>query len=126
MKPFKFFQKERKPMFSGILERLRTGINIPTHHNFATDDDLRLINNLDYEVIALVHRYFDNGGDYQMETDTMLLTISQISDNLGRDINVTVNVSSRINPFLKMEYSLVKTGVNVLIMEKRATLNETV
>lgn len=124
MKPFKFFQRESKGMYSRLIERLRTDTNITTHRNFATNDDFTLINNMDYEVVALVQRYFNGLGGGTMETDAISIMITEISDNLGGDINVTVNVRSRINPYQTLVYSLVGMGGNIVINEKSVIINE--
>jgi hypothetical protein len=61
MKQFKFFQKERKPMFSGLIERLRTATDtIQGEYRFDRIQVESILPRLEDRVIDNTREYFRN------------------------------------------------------------------
>jgi hypothetical protein len=139
MKQFKFFQKEKKPMFSDLIERLRTandrlGITI-------TDNAREYYRNqlegrfyptdyyhIDEEVIQMVQEYFDFQPITYKETETLGMEVT--SHNINNDPynnfhTVTVDVRLKNTPHGRIHYVLTKNeGGLIYIVEKRIESNE--
>ena len=111
-------------MFSGLIERLQTP-NVRDLYGDWNYDDHRSRDNMDDLVIEMVSQYFNGLGGGTMETDTTLLTIMDINNTyIDNTFNISVKVSSRINPYQTLIYSLVRIGGNIFISERTVTINE--
>jgi hypothetical protein len=151
MKPFKFFQEERKPMFSGIIERLQTATDrIQDEYSLPRIED-RVINNtreyfrnqfegnfnpngahndVDSEVIQMVDEYFNHLPNTYKETETLWIEIvrhdvdrSNPFSDLCHTLNVDVHL--RNTPHGRVRYIIIKNEVgDIRIREKRIEANE--
>jgi hypothetical protein len=152
MKPFKFFQKERKPMFSGIIERLQTAADriqgeyrLPSMEDRVIDHTREYFrnqfegnfnpngahNDVDREVIQMAEEYFNEpqNGTFR-ETETLWIEIvrhdvdnsSPFSD-FCHTLNVDVHL--RNSPYGRVRYIITKNdGGFIQIREKRIETNE--
>jgi hypothetical protein len=152
MKPFKFFQKERKPMFSGIIERLQTAADriqgeyrLPHLEDRVTDNareyfrnqfegnfnPIGVHNNVDREVIHMVEEYFNEpqNGTFR-ETETLWIEIVRHDverDSPFSDVCHTLNVDVHLRntPHGRVRYIMTKNdGGFIHIREKRIEANE--
>ena len=150
MKPFKFFQKERKPMFSGIIERLQTATDriqgeyrLPHMEDRVTDNAREYFRNqfqgnfnpyghnqTDSEVIQMVGEYFNFQPVTYKETETLWIEIvrhdvdrSNPFGDLCHTLNVDVHL--RNSPHGRVRYIIIKNEVgDIRIREKRIEANE--
>ena len=152
MKQFKFFQKERKPMFSGLLERLRTATDVvqgeyrlPHMEDRVTDNareyfrnqfegnfnPIGIHNDVDREVIHMVEEYFNEpqNGTFR-ETETLWIEIVRHDverDSPFSDVCHTLNVDVHLRntPHGRVRYIITKNdGGFIYIREKRIEANE--
>ena len=137
MKPFKFFQKERKPMFSGIIERLQTVTNgiqgeyrLPHLEDRVTDNAREYFRNqfehyhIDGEVIQMVEEYFNYYPNTHKQTETLLIDIVNHHiehngpSNDFHTLNIDVNLINA--PHGRVRYVITRNeGGFVYIREKR-------
>jgi hypothetical protein len=151
MKPFKFFQKERKPMFSGLLERLRTATDVvqgeyrlPRLEDRVIDNTreyyrnqfegnfnpIGIHNDVDREVIQMVDEYFNHLPNTYKQTETLWIEI--VSHDVERDSpfsdvchTLNVDVHLRNTPHGRVRYIITKNdGGFIYIREKRIETNE--
>ncbi len=136
---FKFFQKEKKPMFSGLIESLRTanGAIDLTTRGTARDYYRNQIegtfypnenNEIDDQVIRMVDEYFNDNQGIAIQTEflRMEITTHEIMNNYLFDSFVDsthlINVDVRVRnaPYGPIQYLLTKNeGGFIYITEKR-------